>query len=100
MVLLLNFDVDEVAILSQFADERIDLAKRELWTTFQVSADKTVFIDAQFESGRARILDRGNAELFGQGKNAEDPADAWLSMLPVEGFTECPDVGAGASGTS
>ena len=48
MVLPLGFDIDEIAVLSQFADQRIDLTERQLWAALQITADEAIFINAQF----------------------------------------------------
>src|SRR5215831_3004422 len=96
MVLVLDFDVDEIAIMGQFADKRIDLAQCQLGTTFQIPADKSILIDAQFECGRTGIFGGGHAELFSQGEYAENAADAGLSVLAMKRFTERTDLGAGA----
>jgi hypothetical protein len=44
MVLLLDFDIDQIAILDQLTDQRVDLTERELWAAFQIAADEAVFI--------------------------------------------------------
>jgi hypothetical protein len=46
IVLLLDFGIDEIAVLDQFADQRIDLPQAELWPSFQITADEAVFVDA------------------------------------------------------
>ena len=64
MVLLLDFDIDEVTVLNEFTDERVDLTKRQLWVALQITANEAVFINAQFECGRAGVLDGSDAELL------------------------------------
>jgi hypothetical protein len=100
MVLLLDFGVDEIAILRQFTDEWIDLTQCQLGPAFEKTADKTVFINAEFECGRAGMLDSSDTELLGQGEYAQNAANAGLSLMPVNGFTECADMRPGTSGAS
>jgi len=42
MVLLLDFEVDEVAVLNEFTDQRVDLTKRKLWAALQITANEAV----------------------------------------------------------
>ena len=48
-------------------DDGIHLAKRQLRSALQITTDKTVFVDTQFERSGASILDGRHAELFGRG---------------------------------
>ena len=64
MVLLLDFDVDEIAVLVQFTDERIDLSERQLWPALQITANEAVFVNAKFERSGASILDGVESELL------------------------------------
>jgi len=100
MVLLLDFDVDEIAVMNQFPDQGIDLPQRQLWPPLQKASDETVFVDAQLERGCASVLDSRNTELFGERKHAEDWANADLALMPMHGFTECANVSAGTGGAS
>ena len=64
---LLGSVVDEIAVLDQLANERIDLAQRAaVRGTFEVAADEAVFLDAHFERGGAGFIDCGGAVLLGQ----------------------------------
>jgi hypothetical protein len=38
--MLLDFGIDEIAILGQFTDDRIDLAEGQLWPTLPITADE------------------------------------------------------------
>ena len=100
MVLLLDFDVDEIAVLRQFTDQRIDLTQRQLWPAFEITADEAVFIDVQFECRGAGILDGHDAELLSQGEHAQNAANAEFSLMSMNGFTECADVRSGTRRTS
>jgi hypothetical protein len=42
--LLLDFHVDEIAILDQFADQRVDSAQGQLWPALEKAADKAVLV--------------------------------------------------------
>jgi hypothetical protein len=64
MGILLGFKVDEIAILDEFADQRIDLPERQLGLTFQISADESVFVDLQFERCGTGIVGGAHAELL------------------------------------
>ena len=65
---LLGSEVDEIAVVNQFANERVDLPQGKLWSAFQIAANEAVFMHPHFESRRARLLDRGGAELFCQAR--------------------------------
>lgn len=62
---LLGSEVDEIAVVNQFANERVDLPQGELWGTFEIATNEAEFMYAHFQSNRARLFDRGGAELLG-----------------------------------
>jgi hypothetical protein len=94
---LLGFEVDEIAVLDQFANERVDLPQGKLWATFEIATNEAEFMHAHFQSNRAGIFDRGGAELLGQGEDAEDAANPGFSELVINKVAECADVSAGSS---
>src|ERR1700723_2936938 len=69
---LLGFEVDEIAVVNQFANERVDLPQGKLWATFEIATNEAEFMHSHFQSHRAGLFDRGGAELLGQGEDAED----------------------------
>jgi hypothetical protein len=86
------FVIDEIAILHEFADERIDLLQAEwgLGATFQIAAHEAIFLDAHLQRSSAGFLER---------ENPEDAAHANFSLLTMDGFAERADVGADAART-
>ena len=66
LLLLLQALLDEVAVLHQLADERIDLleGERRLRAPLQVPAYKTIFVNFQFQRCPAGFFDSGQAELL------------------------------------
>ena len=62
---LLGSEVDEIAVVDQFANERIDLPQGELWGAFEIATNEAVLMHSHFQSSRADILDRGGTELLG-----------------------------------
>src|SRR5215471_10266793 len=92
MVLLLGFVIDEIAVKRELTDQRIDLTERQRWPAFQITAKKTVLVNTEFECGSTSILNRSHAELLGQGKHAEDAANARFSFVVVDGFAEEADL--------
>ena len=64
--MLLGSEVDEIAVVDQLANERIDLPQRELWGTFEIATNEAVLMHSHFERSRAGILDRCGTELLGQ----------------------------------
>src|SRR6202035_4881345 len=68
---LLGFEVDEIAVVNQFANERVDLPQRKLWATFEIATNEAEFMHAHFQSHRAGLFDRGGVELLGQGEDAD-----------------------------
>src|SRR5215475_4178848 len=99
MVLLLGFAIDEIAVKRELTDKRIDLTERQWWPVLQITADKTVFVNTEFECGSASIVNGSHAELFGQGKHAEDAANARFSFVAVDGFAEEADLRSSPSRT-
>ena len=65
MFLLLNFEVDEIAILGQFADEGVDLSESQWRPPLQIAADETVIMDVEFECSGRGILDGRDTVFFG-----------------------------------
>jgi len=53
---------------------------------------------AHFQRNRARLFDRGGAELLGQGEDAEDAANPGFPELVINKVAECADVSTGSSG--
>src|SRR5687768_16466555 len=100
MVVFLGVEVDEIAVQRELTDERVDLTERQRWPTFQITADKTVFVDAEFESGRAGILDSRYTELLRQRQHAKNAANPRLSLMSIDRFPECTDLRAGPAGAS
>src|SRR5713101_7360887 len=58
--------MDQITVVHQFADQRIDLAQTEggLRTTLQVAAHETIFVHAHLESCRASFIDGGIAHFL------------------------------------
>ena len=72
--MLLGFDLDQIPVVHQFADQGIDLAQTErgLWTTLQIATYETIFVYTHLESGSTSFIDDHGAVLFGQRENAQD----------------------------
>lgn len=92
--------MDQIAVLHQFADQRIDLVQAEgkLWLALEVATHKVVLVHAHFQSRRAGLIDHCRTELLSQGKHAQDAAHPDLSLAPMDGFTESADVCTGVAG--
>src|SRR6266568_4402862 len=100
IVLLLKFDVNDVAVVIQLTDEGIHLTQCDLWAAFEKAANETVFVDMQLQCCRAGVLNGGNAESLGQSEHAKDAADADFALMPMQGLAEGTDLGSRATGTS
>jgi hypothetical protein len=96
---LLGSEVDEIAVVDQFANERVDLPQSELWGTFEIAPNEAVLMHSYFESGGAGVLDRGGTELLGQREHAQNATNADFSELGINKVAERTDVRAGASGS-
>ena len=70
--LLLDFEIDEIAILGEFANEGIDLAQEHLRmrTALQITAYEAIFVHADVESGGAGVFDRRRSVFLDQGKHS------------------------------
>ena len=97
--MLLGSEVDEIAVVDQLANERIDLPQRELWGTFEIATNEAVLMHSHFESRRASILDRGCTELFCQREHTQDATDPGFTELAINKVAECADVSTGSAGS-
>jgi hypothetical protein len=88
--------IDEVAVQSQLADERVDLAKREWSLTFQPEADEAIRVgrDSGVQCRGARIIGEGCAMLARQRRDPEYASDLALAAALVHTFGERADVRA------
>src|SRR4051812_12251943 len=82
---LLGHAVDVVAVQSQLADQRVDLAKRQrrAGAALQVAAGEAVGRHAHLQGGGAGVLD-GDAVPAHQRAHAEDALDAPLALVSVD----------------
>src|SRR5579885_1095649 len=98
LLLLLQALLDEVAVLHQLADERIDLleGERGLRAPLQVAAHEAIFVNLQFQGRRASFFDGGQAELLRQGKHAQNTAHSQFALFTMDGLAESADVSSGA----
>ena len=94
---LLGSEVDEIAVVDQFANKRIDLPQGELWGAFEIATNEAVLVHSHFQSSRAGILDRGGTELLGQREHAQDATNAGFSELAINKVAERTDVRTGSS---
>jgi hypothetical protein len=101
ILLLLGSVVDEIAVLDQFADQRIDLLQSQgcLGATFKVAADKPIFLHSHFECGSASVVDSGGTELLGQRKDTENPPYSNLALMAMNRIAKRADVVSGARGS-
>ena len=78
--------VDEVAVLSQLADERIDLAQRQLRRDppLDVAADEAVRRHAHLDRSSAGGVGGGAAVLPRQRQHAQDALHANLAVAAVD----------------
>src|ERR1035438_3358263 len=88
--------LDQVAILSQFADKRIDLpqAQRSLRAAFQIAAHESVLAHAQFQCRGAGLIASHTAVFLGQREHAQDAANSRLGLTMVDRVADGADVGA------
>src|SRR5262249_3393597 len=82
--LLLDFEIDEVPIHGELADQRIDLAQEHvrMWPTFELTAHESVFVNSDVDSGSTGIFDGRRSVFLYQGKHTQDAADACF-FLPL-----------------
>ena len=98
--LLLGSEVDEIAVVDQFANERIDLPQSKLWGTFEIATNEAVFMHSHFESSRSRHLrPRRYRTSWPSESTPRMRRIASFSELGINKVAECTDVGSGASGS-
>src|SRR5260370_10828685 len=83
--LLLCSLMDQIAVLHQFTDQRIDLvqAERELWLALEVATHKVVLVHAHFQRRRASLIDHCRTELLSQRKHTQDAPHTDLPLAPL-----------------
>jgi hypothetical protein len=84
--------------LSEFADERIDLAQCGLSLPFQITADESVLVDFQFQCSSAGVIGCRRAVFPRQGEHTQDPSNPGCALMAMDGVTECADVRSSAGG--
>src|ERR1019366_3401427 len=89
--------LDQVAILGQFADERIDLpqGQRGLLAALQITPHELILAHAQFQRCFAGLVASRTAVLLGKREHAHDAANAGLGLAMVDRVADGADVGAG-----
>ena len=94
--------MDQITVVHQFADQRIDLAQTEggLRTTLKVATHETIFVHAHLQGGRTSFIDGSGAVLFGERENAQDAAHAHFALLAIDKVAECTDMGAHSAGAA
>ncbi len=94
ILLLLGEIVDDVSVVGELADERIDSAQRELHgrMPLEVAAHEAVRGDREIERGGAGIVDGGSSVLAGEREHAEDAPHAVLLLPVVDLLGETSDV--------
>ena len=76
------------------------MTQRQLWPALHITTDEAVFVDAQFEGGRAGILDGRHTELLGKRQHSKNATDAALSLMLVDRLTERANVSSGSAGAA
>src|SRR5271170_3254880 len=101
VILLASSVIDEIAVQSELADQRIHLTQtqRQLWIVLQVAAYEVVLAGARFQSHGAGIIGGSHAVLFGEREYAQDAAHRNLPMLSVQGLTQRADLRSCCFGT-
>ena len=89
--------LDQVAILGQFADERIDLSQTEwrLRAALQIAAHEAILGNAEILRRCAGIFASRAAILLGQLQNALDATHSEFALASMDGIADCADVGSG-----
>ena len=88
--------LDQVAILSQFADQWIDLpqTERRLRIALQIAAHEAILGDAQFQRRRTGIVRSCAAVLLDQLENALDAAYSEFALASLDGVADSADAGS------
>src|SRR5271169_401951 len=94
VILLASSVIDEIAVQSELADQRIHLTQtqRQLWVVFQIAAYEVVLARARFQSHGAGVIGGSRTVLFSQGQHAEDAAHRNLAVFGVHGSTQRSDI--------
>src|SRR5262249_22951598 len=87
---LLGLARDDVAVMGELPDQRIDLAERERGgrLALQVATDEPVLRDAELQRGGTRVLDGDGPVFLDEGQDAEDPADPEFAIAAVNAVAE------------
>src|SRR6478736_1589913 len=97
---LLGDAVDVVAVQGQLTNQRIDLTKseRRARSAFQIAPHETVGGHAHLQRRSAGVVDADDAVLAHQRSYAEDPFDAPLTLVAMDGGAQRAHVLAGMRG--
>src|SRR5208283_5892262 len=95
-MVLLGFAVDQVAVQSELADDRVDLAQGELRAALQPAANEAIRICGQshFQRGRTAVVGERGAMLAGQPQQTLNASDGLGPLLPVHLLGERTGMGA------
>src|SRR5262249_37042205 len=82
---LLGLVRDDVAVVGELPDQRIDLAQGEggRRRALEVATNEAVLRDAEFQGGGTRLVGQGGAVAPDEGQGAENPADPDLAVAPM-----------------
>jgi hypothetical protein len=97
--LLLDLEINEIAIRGEFTYQRIDLPERQLRLAFQIAADEAVLVYSEFKCSGTGIIDSAHSVLLRQSQNAQHSPNAGLPLMTMDGFTEWTDMRSGPGRT-
>src|SRR5206468_2436596 len=71
---LLGSAIDEIAVVGELANQRVDLLERErqLWLALEVAFDEAVVREIEGERRRTRVLDARDPVALAQREHAEE----------------------------
>src|SRR5215472_11144587 len=89
--------LNQVAILDQFMDQRIDLAQRlrRLWAALEIAAYEAIFAHPQLQRSGAGLIDSRTTVFLGQREYAQDAAHSSLGLTMMDGIAQSSDAGPG-----
>src|SRR5439155_15499523 len=83
---LLGSAINEIAVVGELADQRVDLLERERQRrlVLDVAVDEAVVRKVERERRRARVVDAGDPVALAQREHAEDAAHTDLPVLAMD----------------
>ncbi len=95
-----EFEIDEVAILGEFTDQRIDLPESQLWAALEITTHEAILRHTDLDSRGTSIFKGRRAVFLGQREDPQDAANARLTLSLIDGHRQYANLPSGVARTA